>query len=60
LSRTFPTKEETLEKAERAGLVEHSNDQRLLEDQSKIKPCPADPKPHDDADIDWTPDKPAS
>ncbi|GGI24544.1 hypothetical protein [Bradyrhizobium guangdongense] len=60
LSRTFPTKEEALEKAEQAGLVEHTEDQPMLEDDLEIKPCAPDPKPHDDADLDWTPDKAAS
>ncbi|WP_407123408.1 hypothetical protein [Bradyrhizobium sp. STM 3561] len=53
LSRTFPTKKEALEKAEQAGLVEHPGGQPAL-------PCSADPIPHDYADLDWTPDKPAS
>jgi len=60
LSRTFSTKEETLEKADQAGLVEHGDGQRVLEDGLKVKPCPADPEPQDEADLDWTPDKPAS
>lgn len=60
LSRTFPTKEETLEKADRAGLVEHSDGQPVLEDDLKIKPCSPDPEPRDDADLDWTPEEPAS
>jgi hypothetical protein len=60
LSRTFPTEKETLEKADQAGLVEHTDGQPVLEDDLTIKPCPPDPKPHDDADLDWTPAKPAS
>ncbi|MCP3395510.1 hypothetical protein NLM27_43270 [Bradyrhizobium sp. CCGB12] len=60
LSRTFSTEEETLEKADKAGLVEHCDNQPVLEAKLKIKPCPADPEPHDDADLDWTPDKRAS
>jgi len=60
LSRTFSTKEETLEKADQAGLVEHGDGKPVLEDELKIKPCPADPEPRDEADLDWTPDKPAS
>jgi hypothetical protein len=60
LSRTFSTEEETLEKADQAGLVEHREAPPVLEDDLKIKPCPADVEPHDDADLDWTPDKPAS
>ncbi|MCK1421342.1 hypothetical protein IVB15_10840 [Bradyrhizobium sp. 182] len=60
LSRTFSTKEETLEKADQAGLVEHADGQPVLEDDLKIKSCSADPQPQDEADLDWTPDKPAS
>jgi hypothetical protein len=60
LSRTFPTKKEALEKAEQAGLVEHPEGQPVLEDDLTIKPCSADPIPQEDADLDWTPDKPAS
>lgn len=60
LSRTFPTKEEALENADRAGLVEHQNGQPVLEDDLKIEPCSADPEPQDDAALDWMPDRPAS
>ena len=60
LSRTFPTPEETLEKAEEAGLVEHPDGRPVLQDDLTIKPCPPDPKPRDDAELDWTPDKPES
>lgn len=60
VSRTFPTKEETLEKADEAGLVERADGQPVLEDELKIRPCPADPEPRDDEDLDWTPLKPAS
>ncbi|MFB6461197.1 hypothetical protein [Bradyrhizobium tunisiense] len=41
-------------------LVEHSHDQTVFEDELNIKPCAADPEPHDDADLDGGPDKPAS
>ena len=60
LSRTFPTKEETLEKADEAGLVERDDGQPELEDDLKIKPGSADPEPQDEAALDWTPDKTAS
>ncbi|MBH5366820.1 hypothetical protein [Bradyrhizobium glycinis] len=60
VSRTFPTREETWEKADEAGLIEHTEGQRVLEDELKIRPCPADPEPCDDADLDWAPDKPTS
>ncbi|MHB0772461.1 hypothetical protein [Bradyrhizobium sp. 5.13L] len=60
LSRTFPTKEETFEKADEAGLVEHGRGQPMLEDELKIYSCPADPEPCDEADLDRTPDTPAS
>ncbi|MDA9545687.1 hypothetical protein ACM43_14930 [Bradyrhizobium sp. CCBAU 45321] len=60
MSRTFPTKEEALEKADEAGLVEHAEGEVVLEDELKVRPCPADPEPRDDADLDWTPVKPAS
>ena len=60
VSRTFSTKEEALEKADEAGLVEQAGGEAVLEDELKIRSCPADPEPHDDAVLDWTPDKPAS
>lgn len=59
LSRAFSTKKETLEKADQAGLVEHDGRKPVLEDQLKIEPCAPDPEPHDNTDLDWTPDKPA-
>ena len=60
LSRAFSTKQETLEKADQAGLVEHDDGQPVLEDQLKIEPCASDPEPYDDATLDWTPEKTAS
>lgn len=59
VSRAFPTKEETLEKADEAGLVEHDGNNPALEDELKIEPCSPDPEPRDDAELDWTPGKPA-
>jgi hypothetical protein len=58
LSRTFPTKEETLEKADEAGLVETVKGKPLLEDNLTIKPCAPDPERKGDQDLDWAPDKP--
>jgi hypothetical protein len=60
LSRTFSTKEETLKKADDAGLVESSGGQPRLEDDLKIKPCSPDPEPRSEDDLDWTPGSPAS
>jgi hypothetical protein len=60
LSRTFPTKEETLKKAEDAGLVESGGNQPRLEDDLKVKPCSPDPEPRSEDDLDWTPGSPAS
>jgi hypothetical protein len=60
LSRTFPTKEEAMKKADEAGLVEDSAGKPVLEDDLKIKPCSPDPEPHNGEDLDWTPVKPAS
>jgi hypothetical protein len=59
LSRTFSTKEETLKKAEDAGLVESDGSQPRLEDDLKIKPCSPDPEPRSEDDLDWTPGNPA-
>ncbi|WP_027568420.1 hypothetical protein [Bradyrhizobium sp. URHA0013] len=60
LSRTFPTKEETLKKAEDAGLVESGGNQPRLEDDLKIRSCSPDPEPRSEDDLDWTPGNPAS
>ncbi|MEY9122080.1 hypothetical protein [Bradyrhizobium yuanmingense] len=60
MSRTFPTGEEALEKADEAGLVEHAEGEAVLEDELRIRPCPADPEPCDDGDLIRTPVKPAS
>lgn len=60
LSRTFSTEEETLRKADEAGLVESSDGQPVLEEDLKIKQCLPDPEPHSDEDLDWTPERPAS
>jgi hypothetical protein len=59
LSRTFVTKEEALQKADEAGLVE-DRDKSVLEDDLKIEPCSPDPEPRSDEDLDWTLAKPAS
>jgi hypothetical protein len=57
LSRTFPTMEETLKKADQAGLVDTANGKPVLEDNLTIKPCAPDPERKGDEDLDWAPDK---
>jgi len=57
LSRTFPTREAALEKAEQAGLVDTAKGKPALEDDLTIKPCAPDPEHSDDEDLDWVPDK---
>ena len=54
LSRTFPTWEETVKKADEAGLVETIDGKPVLEDNLSIKPCAPDPE---HKDLDWTPDR---
>jgi len=55
ISRTFPTKEETLKKADEAGLVEMIGGELLLQDDLSVRPCPADPEPKNEEDLDWSP-----
>jgi hypothetical protein len=55
LSRTFPTKEEALKKADEAGLVDRSKGEPVLENDLTVKPCPADPEQKNDEDLDWSP-----
>lgn len=55
LSRTFPTKEETLKKAFEAGLVENAEGEPVLELKLEIKPCPPDLQRNSDEDLDWSP-----
>jgi len=57
LSRTFPTKEEALEKADQAGLIDKSNGKPVLADDLTIKPCAPDPERNGDEDLDWAPDR---
>jgi hypothetical protein len=57
LSRTFPTREETLRKADEAGLVEQPEGKPVLENDLTIKPCPPDPERKSDEDLDWLPKK---
>jgi ArsR family metal-binding transcriptional regulator len=57
LSRTSPTKETTLEKADEAGLVDTVQGKPVLEDNLTIKPCAPDHERKGDEDLDWTPDK---
>ena len=54
LSRSFPTREETVKKADEAGLVETIDGKPVLEDNLSIKPCAPDPE---HKDLDWTPDR---
>jgi hypothetical protein len=53
MSRTFPTKEEALKKADEAGLVETTNGRPALEDDLVIKPCPPDSDTKSDDELDW-------
>jgi hypothetical protein len=55
LSRTFPTREETVRKAGEAGLVETVDGKPVLEDNLTIKPCEPDPENKGDEDLDWAP-----
>jgi hypothetical protein len=54
LSRTFPTEDETLKKADEAGLVDSTEGQPILESELTIKPCAPDPETKSDEDLDWT------
>jgi hypothetical protein len=58
LSRTFPTKEETVKKADEAGLVETVDGKPVLEDNLKIRPCAPDPENKGNEDLDWAPERP--
>ena len=58
LSRSFPSKEEALKKADEAGLVDMTAGIALFEDHLTIKPCAPDPERTSDADLDWSPVKP--
>ena len=58
LSRTFPTREKTLKKADEAGLVDTLEGKPVLEDNLTIKRCAPDPEDQGDEDLDWAPDKP--
>jgi hypothetical protein len=53
MSRTFPTEEEAIKKADEAGLVETNNDKQALEDDLIIKPCPPDSDTKSDDELDW-------
>jgi len=57
LSRTFPTKEEALKRADEAGLVDNTEGKPVLEDNLTVKPCPPDPERKSDEDLDWTPNR---
>jgi hypothetical protein len=53
ISRTFPTREEALKKADEAGLVDRGNGEPSLEDNLTIKPCAPDIDNKNDDDLDW-------
>jgi hypothetical protein len=55
LSRTFPTKEQALKKADQAGLVENTDGEPVLEQDLQIKQCPSDPGGPSEEDLDWAP-----
>jgi hypothetical protein len=60
LSRAFPTEQETLRKADEAGLVvEESNGKPVLDSDLAIKPCSSDPEVGSDDELDWPVEKPA-
>jgi hypothetical protein len=54
LSRTFPSKEEVLKKADEAGLVDNTEGKPVLENDLTVKPCAPDPEHKSDEDLDWT------
>jgi hypothetical protein len=56
-SRSFPTQEEALKKADEAGLVDTTEGKPVLENDLTIKPCAPDTEPKSDEDLDWTPQK---
>lgn len=57
LSRSFPTREELLEKANEAGLVDTASNPPALEGDLTIKPCPPDPDNRSEDDLDWALDR---
>jgi len=60
LSRSFPTKEEAIRKADEAGLVvDEAKGAPVLDNDLSIKPCPPDPAVACDDELDWAPEKPA-
>jgi hypothetical protein len=60
LSRTFPTKQEALRKANDAGLVvDELRGEPVLDSNLSIRPCPPDPAVPSDEELDWSPEKPA-
>jgi hypothetical protein len=61
LSRSFPTKQDALRKADQAGLVEvDSQGKPVLEDSLSIKRCLPDLEAGSDADLDWSLEKEAT
>jgi hypothetical protein len=57
LSRSFPTREEALRKADEAGLVEDADGKPALEGDLRIQPCAPDSETNSDDDLDWSPKK---
>jgi hypothetical protein len=53
MGRTFSTREEALEKADEAGLVEMTDGESVLEDDLVIKACPPDCDTRSDDELDW-------
>jgi len=53
MGRTFSTREEALEKADEAGLVETTDGESVLEDDLVIKPCPPDNDTRSNDELDW-------
>ena len=53
ISRTFPTREQALKKADEAGLVDSGSGEPTLEDNLTIRPCAPDVDNKSDDDLDW-------
>jgi hypothetical protein len=53
ISRTFPTREQALKKADEAGLVDRGSGELTLEGNLTIKPCAPDIDSKSDDDLDW-------
>jgi hypothetical protein len=53
LSRSFPTTEEAMKKADEAGLVDAGAGRPALEGDLSIKPCAPDVDNNSEDDLDW-------